>query len=252
LVNAVFGNSVLAAGRFYGIPNTGSAVFFGAGVLALTGLAEASGPRRRTLIVMSGFVVLLALIGLPPWGADFGGLLTGIAAVAIILIVLRGGGNLPWRPVLIAGIIAVIATAAVAYADSLRSADMQTHLGRFAEGVLSGDGTAWTVIRRKAAQSFGSLGFTRFTYIVPLGAAALAVLLHRQRGPLGGALPSYPWFRAGLAGLLAAGVLGFALNDSGVAVPALLLGQAVPVLVLLGLDQIRPRGQTADQPSQAS
>jgi hypothetical protein len=42
--------------------------------------------------------------------------------------------------------------------------------------------------------------------------------------------------RAALAGLIVAGILGFAVNDSGVAVPALLLGQAVPLVVLLALD----------------
>ena len=238
LVNAVFGNSVLAAGRFYGIPNTGSALFFGAGVLSLAGIAELWPALRSRLAIGLGLAAVLVLTGFPSFGADVGGLLTGFAAAAVIVLTARGE-RVAWRRVLLALVAAALVTLLVAWLDSLRAIDQQTHLGRFVEELFSGRGTAFTTVSRKATQSWASLSFSRFTYVVPLGIAALAVLLRRPRGPLRDVLLTHRVFRAGLAGLMVAGVLGFAVNDSGVAVPALLLAQAVPVFVLLALDHVR-------------
>jgi hypothetical protein len=240
LSNAVFGNSVLAAGRFYGIPNTGSALFFGASVLTVTGLGELWTYARRRAFLVAALVVVLVLTGFPMFGADVGGLLTGVAAGAVIVLAARGG-RIPWRTLVVVMVVAGGVTLLVAYLDSLRALDQQTHLGRFASELFSGGGTASTTIMRKAQQAFASLSFSRFTYAVPFGVAALAVMMRRPRGPLRDVLATHRLFRAGLIGLLVAGVLGFALNDSGVAIPALLLGQAVPLVVLLGLDHMRSR-----------
>ena len=44
-----------------------------------------------------------------------------------------------------------------------------------------------------------------------------------------------PPIRAALAGLAVLAVLGFALNDSGIAVPGMMLGVIVPALVVLAV-----------------
>jgi drug/metabolite transporter (DMT)-like permease len=178
------------------------------------------------------------ITGLPPFGADIGGLLTGIAAAAVILVSDRPT-KVPWRYVMLGLVAAVAATLAVAYLDSLRPVAEQTHFGRFGDALFGGDASALRTVLRKASQSWSSLSFSRFTYVIPLGIAALAVLLRRPQGPLREVLPAFPLFRSALAGLLVAGVLGFLLNDSGVAVPAMLLAQGVPLVVLLGVDHVR-------------
>lgn len=238
LANAVFGNSVLAAGRFYGIPNTGSALFFGACVLSVMALGELRHDQGLKTWMAAALFGALVLTGWPTFGADVGGLLTGVAAVGVILLVARGA-RVPWKVVALVVFAAVAVTMVVAYVDSLRSIDQQTHLGRFVDGLFSGDGTATTTIRRKATQALASLSFSRFTYVVPLAVAALGVLLRGPGGPLRAVLSRHRLFRAGMAGILVAGIMGFALNDSGVAVPALLLAQAVPLVVLLGVDHVR-------------
>jgi hypothetical protein len=243
LVNAVFGNSVLAAGRFYGIPNTGSAIFFGAAVLGLASVADlrASKLARRWLTV--AFVIVLAVIGLPPFGADVGGLLMGVAAVGVV-IVLIDNVHVPWKLAVVVLVAAAVVTLGVALIDSLRPVAEQTHFGRFGEALFGGDASAFTVIVRKTSQSWSSLGFSRFTYVVPLGSAALGVLLRRSRGGSRALFADHPYVRAALIGLMVAGVIGFLVNDSGVAVPAMLLAQAVPLVVLIGLD----RNATASSP----
>ncbi len=44
-----------------------------------------------------------------------------------------------------------------------------------------------------------------------------------------------PPIRAAFAGLAVLAVLGFALNDSGIAVPGMMLGVVVPALVVLAV-----------------
>lgn len=234
LVNAIFGNSVLAAGRFYGIPNTGSALYFGAGVLALGGAAELRGRDSRPVWFIAGLIAVVVLVGAPPFGSDVGGLIMGVAAVAVIFLV-EEHDRIPWRVALLAVVAAGAITLGVAYLDSLRDTADQTHLGRFGASLFGGDASALQVVSRKASQAWASLGFSRFTYVVPLGIAALGVLLRRPTSASRTALSGYTNFRAALAGLMVAGILGFAVNDSGVAVPAMLLAQAVPLVVLLGL-----------------
>jgi len=48
-----------------------------------------------------------------------------------------------------------------------------------------------------------------------------------------------------VAAAVAAGVLGFAVNDSGIVVTALVLVFVAPVLTLLALDASRPRRRPA-------
>ncbi|MEX2394562.1 MAG: hypothetical protein WD826_08800 [Actinomycetota bacterium] len=239
LVNGIFGNSVLAAGRFYGIPNTGSALFFGAGVLGLAGIADLRGTPRARRVLTAGLITVLVLIGAPPLGADVGGLIMGVAAVGVILVVVQGSRVSP-RRVVLALVAAGVITLLVTFVDSLRPVAEQTHFGRFGEALFGSEGDALTVISRKASQSWSSLAFSRFTYVVPLGIAALGVLLRRPRDGSRSVLAGHSHVRAALAGLMVAGVVGFLVNDSGVAVPAMLLAQAVPLVVLIGLGTTLP------------
>jgi uncharacterized membrane protein YgaE (UPF0421/DUF939 family) len=52
---------------------------------------------------------------------------------------------------------------------------------------------------------------------------------------------TYPRLRAGLVGALLVGVLGFAVNDSGIVIPAVVLAFFVPLAVLLHLSLMEPQ-----------
>jgi drug/metabolite transporter (DMT)-like permease len=98
-----------------------------------------------------------------------------------------------------------------------------------------------TVLERKGAASLNSLTVTRWTYFIPVGIAVLVLLLLRPRGILRDVLPQRPLLRAGLWGTLLTGVLGFAVNDSGISISALALAFTVPFLVLIAVDTVDPR-----------
>ncbi len=240
-LNGVFGHSPLVAGRFYGISNPGYTILFAATLLGVTGLAEYRGHRLLPPWAIVALVMLLPLIGLPSTGADIGGLLAGIPAVGVT-IALGRGLRIRWRTILTLAAVAVIVTVGLSFVDLLRPPEVRTHLGRFAE-LLSGRDTSQlvTLLERKGAASLNSLTVTRWTYFIPVGIAVLVLLLLRPRGILRDVLPQRPLLRAGLWGTLLTGVLGFAVNDSGISISALALAFTVPFLVLIAVDTVDPR-----------
>ena len=118
--------------------------------------------------------------------------------------------------------------------DLARAPESRTHLGRFASDLLNG--RAGETLSRKAAANWALLTRNVFTLIVPPLLAAFAVVLARAdrwpaTAPLGRALQRQPGLRAGLGAALVTGLLGFAVNDSGVVVPAVMMLLVVPIAV---------------------
>ncbi len=240
-VNGVFGHSPLVAGRFYGVSNPGYTILFAAALLGITGLVELRGEQKLPAWSIVALIAMLPLIGLPTMGADFGGLLAGVPAIGVT-IALGRGWRIRWRTLVIFGVAALVVALGLSFIDLLRAPEMRTHLGRFADTLTRGDVSGLgTLIQRKGAAALNSLTVTRWTYFIPVGLAVLALLLVRPRGVLRDVLPGRPLLRAGLWGTLVAGVLGFAVNDSGISIPALALAFTVPFVVLVAVDFVEPR-----------
>jgi hypothetical protein len=71
--------------------------------------------------------------------------------------------------------------------------------------------------------------------LVPATLAFLAYLAWGSSDRLSTIRSNAPELRPALVGVLVAGALGFALNDSGIAVPGMMLGVVNPVFVYLSL-----------------
>jgi hypothetical protein len=181
-----------------------------------------------------GLVGMAAVVldGAPAFGSDFGGVLSLVPAFA--LLALRAGEV---RVSLVRlGLVALAAVAAVsafAVADYLRPPDSRSHLGRFVAQVVDGD--AATIIRRKLHANLNLLTHSVLTLLVPVAVAFLALLLFRPRGGLRQAIERSPEFEAGLLAVLALQLVGFAANDSGVAIPALSMTVVVPLALAVAI-----------------
>ncbi|RMI05031.1 hypothetical protein [Cellulomonas triticagri] len=248
-LDSMMGPGSLVAGRFYGFGNPAFALFATAMLLAAVALADPllrAGRRGRAVTVVAVLgLVAVVINGSPSIGADFGGppaLVPGFA----ILALLAAGIRLNWRRVLLVLGAGVVTVVGIATLDYLRPADERTHLGAFIETVL--DGGLWTVLLRKGQANLGILFGSEQT-LLALGGLLLVVLLVGRparsavNAPDGG---PYAWLSGGaplrrlatdapmlLKGLIALGVtlgVGFALNDSGVVIPATGIGLAVPLL----------------------
>ena len=143
------------------------------------------------------------------------------------------------KPVIFAGVATGIALAAAAGLDYLRPADSRTHLGRLVAAMLGdeqGSSTFMTTVSRKIATNIRVFTGSFWTWIVPIIAIVLLFFLVVQRGwerdiARGTAL------RAGVVAALLCGLLGFAVNDSGTVVTALVFVYLGPFVTLLALQR---------------
>jgi hypothetical protein len=123
------------------------------------------------------------------------------------------------------------AVAVFAAIDLSRPADSRTHLGRLVEAVGDkGFGALETVVTRKLGANLGVITSSVWTAMVPIAFGFIVYLLWRAPGHVRAIRDT---IRESLGGLAVVGVLGFALNDSGIAVPGVMLGVVNASLVYL-------------------
>ena len=231
----VFGYSPTVGGRFAGFGN----LAFGqvaAGAILLAGiLAHRFGPQRGLRAAVAVLAVTLLAIGMPFWGADVGGVLAAVPAFMLVALGLSGRSVSPGRlAALAAG--GVAAVGALGLLDLLRPAERRTHLGRLFEQ-MGEDGLRplTDAIQRKIASNLSVIPTSIWIPLVPAVLAFYTWLAYGSSFRLAEIKRRAPAMRPAFVGLLVAAVLGFALNDSGIAVPAMMLGVLNPVLVRLAL-----------------
>jgi hypothetical protein len=233
---SVLGYSPHTAARYEGFGNTAFAVLAACAVV-FAAVHVAYAPRRREAIVTAGAVLAVVLLAdvWPTLGADVGGVLTMVPVFGLLMLALSGRG-ISWRQVALLASATVAVLAVVAAVDLVRPDASRGHLGRFVAGAVSGDGTFLTTIERKWSTNVRLFGRTVWTWMVPLTAAFMLYVLVIARGwqrllPAGSAL------RAGVVGTIAAGMLGWLVNDSGVVVSGLVFVFVGPYLTLLAVNK---------------
>jgi hypothetical protein len=230
------GYSPLVAGRFAGIGNVAFGVFGAAVLLAAGGLYERFG------LIAVATVGLFAVVvdGGPSWGSDVGGVLALVPAFALLAWTIAGA-RLSAAKLAISVVAAVMAVGVLGVLDYARPVARQTHLGRFVGEVLHGG--AWTVVRRKALADFALLTHSFLTLLVPLLVVAAALLIRRPPGVLRLAFERVEVLRPTLVAVMAMAVVAAVVNDSGAAIPAL-----VVLVVLPAVMAVLPPGASDGEP----
>ena len=232
---SLLGLSPLVAGRFYGFGNIPYAIFVASALVAAAALAQLlldRGSSRRTAALAAALIGVLAVVidGLPQAGADVGGILATVPGFTVLVLYVAGVRVTVWR-VLIAGALAVGVVALIAWLDWLRPVADRTHFGQFFATVIEGD--AWPVVWRKAQASIGTLQRSPYYgWLVPV-AYGVIIWLVRAPGVSGvqTAVVQWPLLRPLIWAGLVTGAAGFAMNDSGIIVPGLLLTVGIPLVV---------------------
>jgi hypothetical protein len=240
-LNAVFGYSPTIAGRFAGYGNLAFAQLAAASIILACLLAYRIGGRRGLVAAVVVLLGAIVLDGAPFWGSDVGGVLALVPAACVALWMLSER-KVRLRTVFAWGAGAVVAVLAFGFLDLMRPEASQSHLGRLL-GDIGNDGFQpfRDVVIRKLDANLGVLTSSVWTLMVPVVIAFVGYLFWRAPGELRRIRTHVPTERAALAGLLVVMFLGFALNDSGIAVPGVMLGVLNASLVYLLM-------RTADQP----
>lgn len=255
-INTVFGYSPIVAGRFAGFGNLAFALVAMSAVVVATGgwglarllRGRADGrarPGRPAVLAMVLFLAATVVVdGAPAWGSDVGGVLATVPAFAVLVLVALDV-RLDWRRAVLIGAATAVTISVFAAIDLARPEDERTHLGRLVARVLDSEeagGGLGEVLLRKINANISILTSSIWTWTIPFALGLLVYLSRRQRGFLRDLQEEVPGIRSMLAGGLLVAVLGFALNDSGVAVPAMMFAVLLPYLtyVLLRWDPARP------------
>ena len=237
-LSAVFGYSPTTGGRYSGAGNLAFAQLAAAGVLLAAVAAHVIGGRRGAWAGAGLLAVILVADGVPSWGADVGGVLAGLPGFAVVAAGLLGARLSLAGIVGIAG-LAVAAVAALGGLDLLRPPTERTHLGRLlARMAEEGLEPLRDVVARKSEMAWDLFRPTARRWL-PLVAAGLGFVAFAAYGPRAGLRrlrAGMPQLGPALSGALVIAVLGFALNDSGVAIPAMTLGVLTPALLYLTLE----------------
>ena len=239
---SILGYSPHTAGRFYGLGNSAFAALAATTILAAV-LHLEHAPRRREALAAVGALFVLALVadGAPSLGDDVGGILT-LGPVLGLTLVALSGRRITWRTVAAALAVTAVALGVAAGVELLRPPESRTHLGRLVADTLEGHGGLSDTIARKAQANVRVLQASAWAWVAPVVAAFILGLLVWQMR-VDELLPARSGRRVGVVAAIAAGVVGCAVNDSGIVVTAVVLVFVAPYLTVLALSDAGPRGR---------
>jgi hypothetical protein len=252
--NTVFGYTPTVAGRFAGVGNPAFAMLSASAILMAPMLAYRIGGRKGVWAGVALLAGCVLLDGMPFWGADVGGVLALVPAAGVTAWFLLGYRMKPRAFVLLV-VGAVSAVLVFGALDLSRPAEQRTHLGRLLQDIGDNGWEAFeTVVLRKIDANLSVLTSSVWTLMLPVVFAFVAYLFWAAPWRHHTIQETIPQERAALAGLITAMVLGFALNDSGIAVPGMMLGVANAALVhlVLRIGRFAPRADDPDVPDHAA
>lgn len=232
--------SLLAAGpvfggRFFGFGNV-TFVVYAVSTLLIAGVAAQELRRRgrdRAAVASACAIGAVAIVvdGWPTFGADFGGMLSLVPGV-LLLVLLLAGVRLGLGRLAAVAVTGVVVVAVVSYVDYLRPAAERSHFGSFVARLRNGD--AWELLSNKLdallASVSGPLGWLE---VVGFIACVVAVLMPtRLRVPeLDALYDAWPTLRPTLLSIAATCAIASLVNDSGVLVAGLAVAATAPMII---------------------
>jgi hypothetical protein len=254
-LNSLMGYSPLVGGRYYGMGNIAFAVLATSSLLAAAGVAQWLEPRRGRRAAVTAVLIITLTAALldswTAWGSDFGGLIAfvpGLATTALLV----GGKRVGFLRLQLLRATGMAIVLGVAWLDYLRPPAQQTHMGRFFGQLVEGNSLPW--LERKFTAMMHTFGNLTLMPVVVVAFLFLLLVLHRPgRAGAGGLQLAYeraPMLRAGLSGAFVTALVGGAVNDSGIAVPALALAVAVPLALAAAVFALQSPGGNPDPPAE--
>ncbi len=230
-LSTAFGYTPSIGVRFAGIGNVAYA-FMGASVVFLAGLvAHRVGGRRGAWVASALMFVALVVDAAPMFGGDVGGALS-LTVAYLVTALLLFGSRIRFRTVVGLALAAVAVVGVAAAVDLARPARDRTHLGRLLTNARErGFSEITDVILRKLGRNIDTWTTSSWRSMLFIGVLFAAYLWWRGRPRVAAFVARVPELRASLIGFTVLAVVGYALNDSGVAIPAVALYVFVAVMV---------------------
>ncbi len=239
-VSSPLGYAVHTSGRFSGIGNVAFAVLGATAIVAAASHLRHA-PRRADALIVVGatFAAVIVFDGAPMLGDDVGGVISLVPLLGLLWLASRT--RLRLGHVVAVGGALGLALGAASAVDLARPPDRRTHLGRFADDVLHGRSAAMGSLGRRVANNLDT--YTRHTRSMWLGVVLVLCVISLGAllaGRVRGSLPVGSDVRRAAVALLALGIVGNVVNDSGAVVTAIQFVYLCPFLILIALDRLEP------------
>ena len=220
----LLGYSPLDSARYYGIGNEAAALLLGSTLAGMGLLVDllgdtASGRLTRRVGLPALGALVVGVCAAPFLGANVGVAIWGTVGV-VVAWALVNGRRITFKTALVTLLIVVLAVAAFAAIDVFGSGP-KTHIARaLTSAEQGGVSPLWTIVTRKAETNARVLLRSRWSLLLVVTIAFLALLRVLPGRPLAPLLAKNPAFGAVLWAALAAGLFGFLTEDTGINVPA--------------------------------
>jgi len=223
MINSALGSDSIAGGRFYGIGNDYMGILLASSIVSITLLISSlrMKPLTKALLGLVPLGIVTTAIGHPHYGANMGGLITGIVMLGFFYLVIMEIRLTPKRLVLI-GLTALAGVLAVARLDALFSAN-PSHAGQAITSLFSGGWTAlFSIIKIKLGILGNAVYHSPWSLVLLLSVIFLASSWIRHQQTLGDVLRQFPAVQKAGNLLLLTAVTVFLVNDTGVIAAALI------------------------------
>jgi hypothetical protein len=233
---SMFADGPVIGGRFYGFGNStfatlAVAALVMAGWVAQRLLDRGQSRVKAALAVLAIGGLAIVVDGKPGWGTDFGGIIALTPAV-LLLAWLTWKGSITFRALVGVCVAGAVAVSAVAFLDFLRPPDQRSHFGTFVQRLLDGD--VGDILIRKLQMSLGFFHTPAGWFMLAGVVLAMIATVWPDKVPVESYRRFYtsrPMVRPTLLALSTCGLVGMLLNDAGVALPAIMTGFTLPLLV---------------------
>jgi hypothetical protein len=239
--NAVFGYSATVGIRLSGNGNSAFAILGASAVVFAGLLAWRVRSSRSTSMAIAVLAIVLLSFTPPYFGQDFGGTIAAAPAFFVMAWLLLGR-RIRLRTCIAFGAALVASGLIVGFVDLLRPHDQRTHVGRFFEQVnrqgLSG---LTTVLQRKGSENAATLAQGLSIAVIVVVVGVVAILWYRAPHPMQRVVATIAPLRAAAIAFTVLAALGYALNDSGIAIPALMC-----VIIAASVAHLAPLAERID------
>lgn len=237
---SVLGYSPVIGARYYGLGNEFMGILIGAVLIGVTGVLDcfSSYKQGEDYILLTIFILVVITIGHSQLGANFGGLITSLAAFSFTYGLIKGYLFNFRKILVIIVLIGLLAGSLVAY-DALSPNSESTHIGRTIRLIEeNGFSVIAKIASRKLKMNLKLLRWTIWAKVILAFIVILAILFRYPVGVVRNIIADYPYLRYGFGGVICGSIVTMLVNDSGVVATATLLLYPVLTFVYLVIRRI--------------
>ncbi|MBP5274645.1 MAG: hypothetical protein ILO36_06905, partial [Abditibacteriota bacterium] len=208
----------MVGARFYGLGNEYAGILMACSMLTIYLLWQRfSGCRFFAVPVILASLLVIAAIGMPSAGTNFGGMLAAILGFACAFALSRS--LKPGAKTVIAAVVCILLLIPAMIFLNVHAP--QSHIGRFFSTALQGDSAlVLSTVTRKLAMNISLMQASRWVWALISCLVCLIAILFNPRGLSKKLFDTRKKLNAGFCGLIFGLAVGFAVNDSGVVMMA--------------------------------